>query len=82
MAMANKKGSLSNTVGVKYGSGNNRTPKDDLLHVNKSAQQVEKDRRKRRDYVSGKLYLIPCVLRSPNRSHRDEFRKSGYHLRA
>ena len=58
MAKANKKAGLSNTVKVQYGRGNNRGPKDDLLRVNKSAQQVEKDRQKRRDYASGKLYLI------------------------
>src|SRR6202050_634913 len=63
MAMVNNKAGLSNTVKVQYGRRNNRKPKDDLLRVNKSAQQVEKDRRKRRDYASGKLYLIRCVLR-------------------
>ena len=73
MAKANKKVGLSNTVKAQYGRGNNWAPKDDLLRVNKSAQQVEKDCRKQRDYASGKLYLIRCILCSPNGSHRDEF---------
>jgi hypothetical protein len=43
MAKVNRKASLSNTVKVQYRRGNNWAPKDDMLCVNKSTQQVEKD---------------------------------------
>lgn len=82
MAKANKKAGLSNTVKVQWGRGNNRAPIDHLLHVNKSTQQLEKDHCKRWDYACGKLYLIPSILHSPNRSYRDEFWKLGYRLMA